>query len=214
MMELSQWTRDDVSRAEPAQLLYEEPIVHAGRPVGTFTIRRGSVACCAYIDCSAGHPLAHEHFEPYVHGGVTFDNVAYWNPQRWAWGWDYGHVGDDLIFDPDTEQALHEVRDPRAAAPVWAKEIFANDRTWLPVDVRTDSEGAICEFVAAYLRAEEWVRLRAIARRLGFRSRPARFNTMGRFISKHPVRVMPPTWEEKMADLRKLAKEMRLDRPR
>ena len=71
-------------------------------------VMRGPVALAAYAGVPLDSKLAkianYDHIDVPAHGGLTFGRVAdNFHPAGWYWyGWDYAHLGDQLLFDTVT----------------------------------------------------------------------------------------------------------------
>ena len=150
MKPLHEWTADDVRNAPIGSVIYTEQTSPGSNGTGYFVIASGQLGLCAYVCVPANHPLAALDFDadPFAYGGANYDATAWWDPQIWAWGWDYAHLGDEYMFAAELQQIYDEWRKERRGYSPFQQ------RTWLPIDVWTNCREA-CDALNEAMREAE-----------------------------------------------------------
>ena len=103
MADLSHWTATWID-AEVGTVFADEEV----GPGLRLQLRRGYAAICGYFLVRADHPLV-KLFPRYtlpihVHGGITYGEQQV--DGSYAWGWDYGHCDDQMVFPPEVRAVL------------------------------------------------------------------------------------------------------------
>ena len=118
-------------------------------------LRRGYASVCAYFQVPADHPLVslfpdYSDLPIYVHGGLTYGRLE---GSVFAWGWDFQHLWDKLVFPKNVREALDMLPSSSPHLRAYLQSRPA-ETEWTPAMVWEDAQPAISEMVGLMRQAE------------------------------------------------------------